>query len=118
MVVANTTSGATHSFDLRDPSSLRDLLTLIQSKQVTALAILNDGSQQVLPMPKRFKGKPAFGAELVTNGTKEPVAERIYAHVGEVRVSLTRTYKSKLVRCDLVRMGFQRYTPMHRGAAK
>ena len=115
MVVANTTSGATHSFDLRDPSSMRDLISLIQSNQVTALAILNDGAQQVLPMPKRFRGTPSFGVELVSNGKQEPIAERVYAHVGDIRVSLTRTYKSKLVRCDLVRMGFQRYSPTARG---
>lgn len=111
MVLANTASGLTHSFDLRDSQSLQDLLYLIRSKQVTAISITHNGVQQVLPIPKRFKDRPIFGAELVTNSDSAPIAERIYAQVGSVRVILTRTFSSKLVRTDLVRTGRQLYDP-------
>jgi hypothetical protein len=105
MVIVNTLSGATYTFDLRDSQSLEDLLYLIRSNLVTALSIINDGVQQVLPVPKRFSTKPVFGVELVANGSNSPIAERVYAQVSDIRVSLTRTFSSKLVRVDLVRTG-------------
>lgn len=116
MVVVNTSSGSTRVYDLRDEESLPDLLLLLSSNQVTALSILHDGMQHVLPQPKKFRAKPNFGVELVSNGDNSSlIAERIYSQVGDVRVSVTRTFASKLVRTDLVRIGKQLYNPLSRG---
>lgn len=115
MVVVNTSSGATHTFELRDSQSLSRISSLIRSDKVTALAILFDGSQHVLPIPKKFRVRPVFGVELVSNNGL-PVAERIYSQVGDIRISITRTFNSKLTRCDLTRIGFQRFSPNNRGS--
>jgi len=115
MVVVNTSSGATHTFELRDPESLNRIFSLIQSNKVTALSILFDGSQHVLPTPKKFRVRPVFGVELVSNNGS-PVAERIYSQIGDIRLSITRTFTSKLTRCDLTKIGFQRFSPNYRGS--
>lgn len=111
MVIANVSDGTTAKFDLSDAEQCRALLDLISSGRVSALSLHHDGTQHVLPMPRRFARKPLYAAEAVRNGTPEIIGERISVHAGDVRVSLTLTYKSKLVRCDLVRTGRMAYNP-------
>jgi len=109
MVIANTTAGSTHTFDLTAEADHQALLSLITSGKVTALALLQDGVQHALPLPKRFHKRPTFGAEVLRNGTEKPLGERIYVQVEDVRVALTSTFRTKLVRCDLVKIGYMRY---------
>lgn len=111
MVIANVSDGTTAKFDLSEPSQHQALLDLIASGRVSALSLHHNGSQNALPLPRRFHMKPLYGAEPVFNGGPLAVGERIYAQAGDVRVSLTATFKSKLVRCDLVRTGRMKYNP-------
>ena len=115
MILANVESGTTECFDLDDPDQYRNLLDLISSGQVTALSLLQNGVQHALPLPKRFSRRPIFGAETIINGTKTPIGERIYAQADNVRISLSLTYRSKLVRCNLVRTGKMKYNPPTQG---
>jgi len=110
MVVANTTRGLTHSFDLADPPGLSALLDLVSTGQVTALSILRDGVQHTLTAPRGFR-HPAFGAEPLTNGGGSVVGERVFVQAGDVRLSLTSTFTGNVVRTDLVRTGVMRYNP-------
>jgi len=48
------------------------------------------------------------------NGTNKPIAERIYLQAGEMRVSVTHTFNSKLVRTDLTKTGKQSFDPLKR----
>lgn len=109
MVIANTTEGSTLAFDLSVEAEYSSLLSLISSGRVTALAIHQNGVQHALPLPKKFRRRPQFGAERIFNGTKLPIGERIYAQAEDVRVTLTSSFKTKLVRCDLVKTGHMRY---------
>lgn len=114
MVVANTRSGATFHFDLRDPDQLASLHTLLSQGTVTALSLQGEGHTTALPCPKRFKRRPEFGVELLTNGSNEPIGERIFVQADDTRVNLTLTFSSKLVRCDLVKTGRMLYNPSGR----
>lgn len=82
--------------------------------EVTALSLQAEGHTTALPTPKQFKRRPEFGVELLTNGTPEPIGERIFVQAESVRASLTLTFKSKLVRCDLVKTGRMLYNPSRR----
>ncbi len=114
MVIVNTTKGQTLQFDLLDDHQYRALLALLRSDSITALALLQSSVQHTLSLPRGFRAKPTFGVERITNGTSEPIAERIYLQAGETRVSLTHTFNSKLVRTDLVKTGKQRFDPLKR----
>jgi hypothetical protein len=114
MVVVNTSDGITRSFDLRINSDLAGVLSLIRSNSITALAILHNQVQQVLPLPKRFGRNVTFGVELVKNRDNDPLAERIYLQANDVRINLTRTFKSKLIRTDMIRTGKLRFDPCRR----
>ena len=105
MVLANLATGRTESFDLTKPESQRALDDLIRDGSVRGLAIHHDGCQSALPMPRRFR-EFYFGAELVGGN-----AERIFCQADNVRVSLTRSLTSSLVRCDLARVGRNRFNP-------
>jgi hypothetical protein len=111
MVVANTTRGVTHTFDLTNPSSLADLLDLTLSGQITALSILRAGVQHTLTMPCGFRN-PTFGAEAVVNGGRGVIGERVFVQAGDTRLSLTATFNGNVVRTDLVRTGVMRYNPL------
>ena len=104
MVLANLATGRTESFDLTKPESQQALDDLIRDGSVRGMAILHDGSQSVLPVPRRFR-EFYFGAELVGN------AERVFCQADNVRVSLTRSLTSSMVRCDLVRVGQNKFNP-------
>lgn len=121
MVLANTAQGETRQFDLTDGVQLRALTALIYSGHVTALAILSRGVQHTLPPPKRFGNRKAiYSADVLRNGTRMPdgsqaaIGERVSYQVGEVRVSLTATFSGSLVRCDVIRIGRQRFDPKER----
>lgn len=114
MVIANTTTGQTLQFDLVDDHQYRSLLSLLRSGSVTALALLQNSVQHTLNAPKGFSGKPTFGAERITNGSNEAIAERVFIQAGELRVSLTHTFNSKLVRTDLRKTGKLRFDPLKR----
>jgi hypothetical protein len=109
MILANTVDGLTLSFDLRDAIALSEIRSLLRTGRVTALTVSCHHTQQVLTVPKRFRAKPVFGVELVSNGDNSPIAERVYVQVDDIRVTLTRTFASKLIRCDLSRIGRMRY---------
>lgn len=108
MIIANVSDGTTRTFDLADGEHRKQLSDLIRADVVTGLSIHHDGSLSSLPAPKRFLQRPVFGYELLGN---EPVAERIYCQADGVRVTLTRSFNSRHVRCDLVRTGRLRYNP-------
>jgi hypothetical protein len=114
MVIVNTTQGTTLQFDLVDDHQYRSLLTFLRSGSVTALALLQNSVQHTLSLPNGFRGKPKFGVERVINGSSKPIAERVYLQAGEMRVSVTHTFNSKLVRTDLVKTGKQRFDPLKR----
>ena len=109
MVVANTSRGLTQAFDLSKPADLSSLQELLASGRVTALALLRDGVQHVLPSPRGFR-RPVFGAEPVINGAGV-VGERIFVQAGDTRLTLSTTFTSAVVRTDLVRTGVMRYNP-------
>jgi hypothetical protein len=109
VVIANSSDGKTHTFDLTDDEQRARLVAMIKSDQITGLSIHHDGALNSLPAPKRFHEQPTFGFELLGDG--DPVAERIFCQADGVRVMLTRSYKSQHVRCDLVRTGRMRYNP-------
>lgn len=116
MIIANVSDGTTHTFDLADGEHRKLLTELIRSDAVTGLSIHHDGSLNSLPAPKRFQQRPLFGFELL--GGDAPVAERIYCQADGVRVTLTRSFNSRHVRCDLVRTGRMRYNPGANGRTK
>lgn len=118
MVVANTISGATFTFDLRDPDHLDRLSTLLRGREISALSLRGEGCVMALPCPKKFKRHPAYGVELVLNGSDEPIGERIFAQADDVRVTLTLSYKTNFARCDLVRTGRMLYNPVMVGGNK
>jgi len=105
VVLANLANGHTRAFDLQEPESHEALDELIREGSVRGMAILFNGSQTVLPVPRRFR-EHYFGAELVGGN-----AERIFCQADNVRVTLTRSITSVLVRCDLIRVGRNRYNP-------
>jgi hypothetical protein len=109
MVIANTRDGSTSAFDLTIEAQYKSLQKLLSIKQVTALSLHNNGSQVTLPLPKRFR-ELRLGADLVTSKAA-CIGERIYAQTETVRVSLLLTFKSKLIRCDLIRTGRMLYNP-------
>lgn len=114
MVIANLKDGTTQAYDLLEEDQFDQLDQLIQAGAITALSLHNSHTQHTLPLPKRFTPAPVFGVELLTNNHDKPVGERIFAQAENVRVSLTLTYTSKLVRCDLVKTGKMRYNPHER----
>ncbi len=77
---------------------------------MTALALMVEGVQHSLPTPKRFTSAYEFGFDVLKRGSAV-IGERIYVQSGVVRVLLTTTFKSKLVRCDLIRTGRQTFIP-------
>lgn len=110
MVIANVSDGSTKRFDLSEPPQHQALSALLASGQVSALSILHNGTQHTLLPPKRFR-RSLYGAEPVFNGASDVVGERIYVLAGDVKVSLTATFRGTVVRCDLVRTGRLRYNP-------
>lgn len=114
MVIVNTTAGKTLHFDLVDDHQYRSLLSLLRSDSITALALLQNSVQHTLSQPIGFRAKPSFGVERIMNGTNKPIAERIYLQAGEMRVSVTHTFNSKLVRTDLTKTGKQSFDPLKR----
>ena len=109
MVLANLKDGTTQAFNLSHQTAFDHLQSLIKAHSITALSLHSDHTQTTLPIPKKFRSPPVFGVELIHNRDGIPVGERIFAQAGNVRVSLTLTYTSKLVRCDLVKVGTMRY---------
>jgi len=109
MVIANTADGKTTRFDLASDSAYAALQALLESGKVTALSILHGGTQHSLPRPKRFRKRPVYGAEQLRNGTDSVLGERIFAQAEDVRVSVTATFASRLVRTDLVKIGVMKY---------
>ena len=108
----NTAQGLTHQFDLAEPAQLHGAAALIRSGNVTALAILHRGVQVALPLPKRFrKSDLRLGAETLRDRTSAPIGERIWCQARDVRVSLTATTAGALVRCDVSKIGRQRFDP-------
>jgi hypothetical protein len=115
MVIANASDGSTAAFDLTNATQLAALQALISSGLITALSLHSGGSQISLTLPKRFRrARVAFGAELLRNGDARPIAERIYVQADDVRVTLTLSLKSRLIRCDLARTGRMLYNPVRR----
>lgn len=108
-VVANTRDGATCSFDLCDATNKAGLQDLLRRDVVTALAIRLNGVTHALPAPKRFRRKPIYGFDLFSNGNGKPQGICVYSQADDVRVSLTATFDSKLIRTDLVRIGYMKY---------
>ena len=109
MVIANTADGKTSHFDLSSDARYDALQALLETGQVTALSILHEGVQHTLPRPKRFRKRSVYGAEQLRNGSPAVLGERIFAQADDVRVSVTITYASMLVRTDLVRLGVMKY---------
>lgn len=115
MVIANTSSGETHSFDLTEKGQLDALTDLIGDGRVTALAILHRGVQHALTLPRRCRApQPQYGVELLMNGAERPVGERIYYQVDTVLVSVSATFTGSVVRCDTTYVGRQRFRPRRR----
>jgi hypothetical protein len=109
MVIANTADGKTTRFDLAQEDAYAALQELLETGQVTALSILHEGTQHSLPRPRRFRKRPVYGAEQLRNGSREVLGERIFAQAEDVRVSISTTFASRLVRTDLVRLGAMQY---------
>lgn len=108
MVVVNTSEGTTHSFDLAKPTEAEPLQSLLASGSVTAIAIRRAGTTHSLASPRGFN-RSTFGAYLVLGKDGAPLAEQVYVHAGDVRVSLTWTMTGNVVRTDLARLGSLRY---------
>ena len=104
MVLINTKDGATHRFDLALDGDYRLARRLVRRQDVTALSLLCAGVQQALTAPREFQDRAYYGLGRIER-LGAVSGERIFVHVGCVRVSLTSSFKSKLIRCDLVRMG-------------
>lgn len=111
MVLANLSDGATCRFDLTDRSQVRDLNSILKSGSVKALSLLFNTVQTVLPTPRHCKSALVFGAQLVSDKKGDPIGEKIFVQADNTRVSLTATFKSKLVRCDVTRIGRMKYDP-------
>lgn len=111
MVIANTSDGSSCSFDISDPTEFHKLRKLIQTGQVTALSLLHEGMRCCLPPPKKFKKRPLYGIESITDKNYGVIGEKIFSQADDIRVNLTLTFNSKFIRCDLVRIGSMRYSP-------
>lgn len=109
MILANTTSGLTPSFNPLIPAEFEALQRLILNGAITALSILADGVRHVLILPKLFRSRPVFGAEQIKNKLDEIIGERVFAHADNVRVSLSFVYRSKMITCELSRVGRMAY---------
>jgi len=105
MIIANLSDGSTQHFDLQVEADEKELRSLTKTRKITALSILRDCLRFALPLPKKFRSAPTFGAELFLNKQREPIGERIYVLAGEVQVSLSLPFDNTVARCDLVRIG-------------
>lgn len=108
--MVNTSDGLTRSFDPRLPAELRALRQLLQCRSVTGLSLQTDTSVNALPRPKAFHGQVVFTAEALEGDDGQALGERVTAYAGDVRLSLSWTYGSKLVRSELVRVGALKYS--------
>lgn len=115
MILATLASGSTVSCDPTDKRQLGDLRESIRKGVVTSLTLWYQGVRNALPKPRRFTQPHIFGVEVVTHRKSgEVIGERIFAHVGALRVTLTLTYATKMVRTDLERLGRMRYDASRR----
>lgn len=111
MVIANISNGSSGSFDITNSTEFCKLRDLIFTGQVTALSLLHDGIRCCLPLPKKFRKKPLYGIELITDKNHGVIGEKIFSQADDIRVNLTLTFNSRFIRCDLVRIGSMRYNP-------
>lgn len=105
MVIANTKSGVTKTYDVSDDHQYAALLTLLEVDSVTGLSTTTNKIRNVLTLPRRFRGVPVYGAERVLDRDGMLIGERIYCHAGDVVVSITGIFGSPVVRFDTIRMG-------------
>jgi len=108
VVLVNTTQGLTHTFDPSAPSDLATLSSLLAGGQATAVSLLHDGVRHVLPGPRGFR-RHFFGAEVLRDKGGALVGERVFVRAGDIRVSVSLTYKGGLVRTDVARIGALKY---------
>ena len=115
MILANLSDGSTLKVDLSDNTQHLKLTALLRARKVRGLSILSEAGQFALPLPKGFRKHPLYGAELIKSKHDETIGEIVFSQADDVRVSLTRTFKSKLVRCDLIRIGKLRFSTQELG---
>ena len=112
MILVNLADGSTRSVDLSVDGGLRSAVALLASGKVTALVLRTNGAQHALVMPRHFRSRPVYRIEPILDGTGAVIGEYIAAQADDVRVSLTSTFASHMVRCDLVKTGAMRYAPV------
>lgn len=110
MVIANLRDGTTFKCDIASRQDCTYLSGLLQKNKITGLSLLNHGVQNTLPKPSRFRESAIFGFESILD-SNVIIGERIFVQAGKVRVVLTTTFKTKLVRCDLINTGQMKFYP-------
>lgn len=114
MVVVNLRDGSTLSFDPTDTRQREALAASLATRDISGVALLHAGRQYVLPRPRQFRGLVTYGCEVLRNGRPEPIGERIWVQVEDVRASVSLTYAGSVVRTDLARCGRMQYNSTRR----
>jgi hypothetical protein len=111
MIIANLTNGQSVSFNITVEHEFNKLKQHIKKGRISALALHCNGVRTCLPPPKKIKPKPVYGVEVLKNSKGASIGEVIYTQAGNVRVCLTSTFNSSVIRCDLLKTGLMRFNP-------
>ena len=109
MVLINLADGSTQTVDVSAVLGLSLASSLLASGKVTGLVLRQDGTQHALTMPRRFRSSVVYFVEQIRDQAGVVIGERIAVQADDVRLSLTATYASRMIRTDLVKTGSMRY---------
>lgn len=113
MLVANLRDGQTAKFDLCTAEGLKSWEGFQRklNGQITGLAISHRKTLHTFPRSHQMTGRD-LGADVLKSKSGQVTAERIWGHLGKVRVIFTVYLgKTPVTRVDLKRVGEIRFQP-------